>query len=94
MRGLKTLLGHLCHKMRFKMRTLAGLDMRRILKQVTFLIPAADAITAKIDLVYFDLSVIKMPHLFENPANCKLQAVIRFLNDRSVKPVDCSFTIS
>ena len=49
---------------------------------------ATVAITATIERVYIRLYKFEMPPLIENPADCELRSVIRYLSAKGVKAVE------
>ncbi|GFU47152.1 HTH_48 domain-containing protein [Trichonephila clavipes] len=55
---------------------------------------ATDAITEPADRVYICLRDFKMPPPIENPADCEVRAVIRFLCAQGFKSVDIHHQIN
>ena len=49
---------------------------------------ATATITATFECVYICLYIFEMPPLIENPANCEICSVIRYLSDKGVKAVE------
>ena len=49
---------------------------------------ATAAITATFERVYIRLYIFEMPPLIENPADCEMRSVIRYLSAEGVKAVE------
>jgi hypothetical protein len=50
-------------------------------------------ITGTFENVYIRLYIFEMPPLIENPANCELRSVIRYLSTKGVKAVEIHHNI-
>ena len=54
---------------------------------------ATAAITATFECVYIRLYTFEMPPLIENPADCEMRSVIRYLSAEGVKAVEIHCSI-